>query len=238
MHSSSDSFPEAFASAIIVAGGSGHRMDGVGGGVRKQYLQVAGVPVLLRAVLPFVDHPAVAQVVVVLPADDLSAPPEWLLDQPLTLVAGGSERGDSVWNGLLAVREESEVVLIHDGARPFVSTHIIDNVLEQCLSTGAVPTTAVTDTIKVADAAGMVSGTADRSRLWHAQTPQGFPRKLLIEAYHRSREEGWTCTDDASVFERAGFPVRIVAGAAENLKITRAMDLEMADLLARGLRRR
>jgi len=237
VHSSSNSFPEAFASAVIVAGGSGLRMEGAGSGVRKQYLRVGGVPVLLRAVLPFVRHPAVAEVIVVLPSDDVSAPPEWLLEQPLALVAGGAERSDSVWNGLQVVQEESEIVLIHDGARPLVSREVIDNVLRECRSTGAIPVIPVTDTIKEGES-GLVSRTADRARLWRAQTPQGFPRKLLMQAYLRSRQEGWICTDDASVFEQAGIPVRMVAGAEENLKITRAIDLQFAELLAQGLRHR
>jgi 2-C-methyl-D-erythritol 4-phosphate cytidylyltransferase len=234
--SSGISFPDGSASAVVVAGGAGARMESAAGGVRKQYLEVSGRPILQWALRPFLDHPAVGEVVVVVPAVDLKAPPSWLLELPVKLVAGGGERSDSVWNGLQAVSPASEVVLVHDGARPFVSRELIDRVLEHAYAGGTVPAIRATDTIKEADDAGFVRRTADRTRLWHAQTPQGFPRALLLDAYRRARREGWSSTDDASVVEQAGSPVRLVTGATENLKITRPTDLELAELVARRLR--
>ncbi len=234
--SSSSSSPEMNAAAIIVAGGSGQRMEGAAGGHRKQYMELEGQPVLLWAILPFLRHPAIGRVIVVLPEDDIDDPPTWLIDNRVTLVAGGRERRDSVWNGLRSVPDEADVVLIHDGARPFVSAALIDRVLSAASTNATVPAIPATDTIKEVDADGFVSRTPDRSSLWHAQTPQGFPRTLLVGAYERAIRQGWSPTDEAAVCERAGIPVRLVAGSPDNLKITRAFDLEIAGMLARRLR--
>lgn len=217
------------AAAVVVAGGRGERL---GGGVRKQYLEIEGVPVLLRAVRAFLAHPGIGAVVVVLPADDAAAPPEWLAGLPVRIVPGGAERGDSVWNGLQAVPEEMERVLVHDGARPFVDAAVIDRVLEGARAGGAVAAVPVSDTLKEVDAEGTITGTPDRSRLWRAQTPQGFPRAALVEAYRRARQQGFQATDDAAVFERFAGPVRVVQGSERNLKVTYPDDLALAAWLA------
>ncbi len=214
---------------MVVAGGSGRRM---GGAVRKQYLEVGGAPVLLRAVMPFVDHPAVGTVVVVLPPEDVDAPPSWLAGLPVAIVAGGAERGDSVWNGLLATPGDAPAVLVHDGARPFVSAGIIDRVLAACSQGGAVAAVQVTDTVKEVGPDRIICGTPDRERLWRAQTPQGFPRAALLRAYQRARAEGAAATDDAAIFERYEGSVRVVAGSERNIKVTRPADLLMAEALA------
>jgi 2-C-methyl-D-erythritol 4-phosphate cytidylyltransferase len=202
----------------------------MGGAVRKQYLEVGGIPVLLRAVRPFIGHPRIGSVVVVLPPADVDAPPAWLAG--LTLVAGGAERGDSVWNGLRATPADAPAVLVHDGARPFVSAEIIDRVLDACVEGGAIAAVQVTDTVKEVGPGGVILGTPDRSRLWRAQTPQGFPRAALVRAYERAREEGVAATDDAALFERYCGPVRVVAGSERNLKVTRPADLVLAEALA------
>jgi len=214
---------------VIVAGGSGRR---IGGPVRKQYLSVAGKPVLLHAVLPFLHHPRIHQVVVVVPPDDAFAPPPWLAGLGLRIVAGGAERGDSVWNGLRALGEDVDLVLVHDGARPFITGGVIGRVLDACGETGAIAAVPVTDTIKEVAEDGTISGTPDRARLWQAQTPQGFPRAALLRAYARAREEGVAATDDAALFERYVGPVRVVAGSYRNLKVTRPEDLAIAEALA------
>lgn len=225
---SSASSPEPRAAAIIVAGGSGRR---VGGAVRKQYLEIAGIPVLLRAVLPFLHHPRIHHVVIVLPPDDAANPPAWLAPLGVRIAAGGAERGDSVWSGLAALPDEVDFVLVHDGARPFVTRDVIDRVLAVApfASVAAVP---VTDTIKQVDGDGIITGTPDRARLWQAQTPQGFPREGLTGAYERARGEGVAATDDAALYERYAGPVRVVAGSYRNLKVTRPGDLAVAEALA------
>lgn len=216
------------AGVVIAAGGAGRRM---GCDTRKQYLEVAGEPVLLRAVRPFVDHPDIAAVVVVLPPDDAADPPAWLVALPVRIVAGGAERGDSVWNGLAALPATADPILVHDGARPFVSAAVIDRVLAGARSGGAVAAVPVTDTIKQVNAANRIEGTPERSRLWQAQTPQGFPRAILFRAYEEARAAGIPATDDAALCERIA-PVHVVLGAPENLKITRPADLPIAEALA------
>ncbi len=213
---------------MIVAGGSGRR---VGGPVRKQYLEIDGIPVLLRAVLPFLIDPRIQQVVVVLPADDVEAPPPWLASLGVRIVAGGAERGDSVRNGLAAVEGDVDFVLVHDGARPFVSTGVIERVLDAA-PRAAIAAVPVTDTIKQVDEDGTIAGTPDRARLWQAQTPQGFPREGLVRAYERARGDGFAATDDAALYERYVGPVRVVAGSYRNLKVTRPGDLAVAEALA------
>jgi 2-C-methyl-D-erythritol 4-phosphate cytidylyltransferase len=213
---------------VIVAGGSGRR---VGGPVRKQYLEIDGIPVLLRAVLPFLIDPRIHQVVVVLPADDVEAPPPWLASLGVRIVAGGAERGDSVRNGLAAVGGDVDFVLVHDGARPFVSTGVIERVLDAA-PRAAIAAVPVTDTIKQVDEDGTIAGTPDRARLWQAQTPQGFPREGLVRAYERARGDGFAATDDAALYERYVGPVRVVTGSYRNLKVTRPGDLAVAEALA------
>jgi len=225
---SSASSPEPRAAAVIVAGGSGRR---IGGPVRKQYLEIDGVPVLLRAVVPFLSDPRIQQVVVVIPADDVEAPPPWLASLGVRIVAGGAERGDSVRNGLAAVEAEADFVLVHDGARPFVSTEVIDRVLEAAPQ-AAIAAVPVTDTIKEVEGDGTIAATPDRSRLWQAQTPQGFPREGLARAYARAHDEGLAATDDAALYERYEGPVRVVMGSYRNLKVTRPADLAVAEALA------
>lgn len=216
------------AAAVVVAGGSGRRF---GGPIRKQYLEIGGVPVLLRAVRSFLDHPRIASVVVVLPAEDVAHPPRWLADLSVAIVAGGAERGDSVLHGLQAVSVDVDRVLIHDGARPFVSAGVIGRVLDA--EGGAIAAVPVTDTIQQVDADGVITSTPDRASLWQAQTPQGFPRAALLGAYARARADGAVLTDDAAVFARYAGPVRVVMGSPRNLKVTRPEDLPVAEALAR-----
>jgi 2-C-methyl-D-erythritol 4-phosphate cytidylyltransferase len=207
----------------------------MGGGVRKQYMEVGGEPILLRAVRAFVEHSGIGAVVVVLPPEDAASPPAWLLDLGVTIVAGGQERGDSVWNGLLATPEDAAIVLVHDGARPFVTADVIGRVLEAARSGATLAALPVTDTLKEVAADGTVVATPDRARFWQAQTPQGFPRAVILEAHRRARAEGVRATDDAALCERYGIPVRVVEGAADNLKVTRPADLAVAEALARRL---
>lgn len=221
---------ERRAAAVIVAGGRGLR---VGGPVRKQYVEIGGVPVLLRAVRTFLAHPRVGWTVVVLPEEDAAAPPAWLASLPVRVVAGGAERGDSVWSGLRAVPDAADAVLIHDGARPFVGADVIDRVLDACATRGAIAALPVTDTIKEVGDGRVITGTPPRARLWQAQTPQGFPRAALLDAYRRARAGGVAATDDAALFERYAGPVVVVEGDETNLKVTRPADLLVAEAIAR-----
>ncbi len=218
---------------VVVAAGQGSRL---GGEVPKQFLPVGGVPVLLRAIRPFASHPEVARVVVVLAPVHAERPPEFLAPlagSGLTIVAGGRERSDSVAAGLRALPSDCEIVLVHDGARPFVERSVIDAVIAHARTgDGAVAAVPVSDTLKqqATDDPTRVSGTVSRDGLWRAQTPQGFPRRLLEQAYARVPKA--PVTDDASLVEACGAIVRLVPDSSRNLKITTREDLALAEALA------
>lgn len=217
----------------MVAAGRGERL---GGKVPKQYREIAGVPMLLRALRPFTSHPEVAQVVVALPPEDATNPPGWLA--PLTggsllLVPGGAERSASVAAGLEALSPACEILLVHDAARPFVSREVIDAVIQTARTgVGAVPALPLGDTVKETrdSSSQTVERTVPRDRLWRAQTPQGFPRQLLVRAHAAAGNQG--ASDDAALVERLGHEVRLVPGSERNLKVTTAEDLRLAELIA------
>lgn len=225
---------------VLVAAGQGTRL---GGPVPKQYRELGGVPMLLRSLRPFVTHPEVAHTVVVLPAADAARPPAWLaelLGGTLTVVAGGGERSDSVTHGLAALPGACHIVLVHDAARPFVDRLTIDAVVAVARrGEGAVPATPLGDTLKEAGdatpgrageaALPVIRRTIPREHLWQAQTPQGFPRGLLEEAYARARHEGVQGTDDAMLVERLGARVRLVPGPDTNFKVTTETDVRLAE---------
>jgi len=194
---------------------------------------------VLRALRPFTSHPDVAQVVLVLPAAEAAAPPDFLAElrgQGLVLAAGGEERSASVAAGLAALRPECTVVLVHDGARPFVDREVIDGVIRGARAGhGAIAAVPVMDTLKEADAAepSRVARTVSRDRLWRAQTPQGFPRDLLVRAHAQAIEQGVAATDDAALVEACGGKVLLVPDSQRNLKITTVEDFALAELLAR-----
>jgi len=222
--------------AIIVAAGKGTRL---GGGPLKQYRLLAGVPVILRALRPFTSHPDIAQVALVLPPGEVTAPPDFLAElrgPGLLLVAGGAERRDSVAAGLAALQRDCAVVLVHDGARPFADRDVIDGVIQGARAgEGAIAAVRLSDTIKEADPSdpGRIARTVSRERLWRAQTPQGFPRALLERA-HASGPRNGAATDDAALVEACGGVVRLVPDMPRNLKITTAEDFALAECLARS----
>jgi 2-C-methyl-D-erythritol 4-phosphate cytidylyltransferase len=226
---------------VVVAAGRGVRA-GSGAAERKQYRAIRGVPMLLRALGPFLEHPRVAAIVAVLPREDVAAPPPWLASLAeaagsagrIVFAAGGAERQESVASGLAALPDACRTVLVHDAARPFADRALIDRVLAVAdLGAVAVPAVPVADTLKETDAAGLVLRTVPRERLVAVQTPQGFPRGVLETAHQRARGEP-AATDDALLCERLGSAVRIVAGGRRNMKITTAEDFLLADALADG----
>lgn len=221
---------------VVVAAGRGER---AGGGIPKQFREIAGVPLVLRALRPFTIHPDVAHVVVVLPPALTRNPPEWLAvlrGGSLSLTGGGPERSDSVAAGIAALPRECRTILIHDGARPFVEHAMIDAVIAAARDgAGAVPAIPVSDTLKRVAADGRsVRETVARGGLWRAQTPQGFPRALIERAY--ADLDGRSATDDAALVEALGEPVVTVPGSSRNLKITTAEDFGLAELLAKAAR--
>ena len=185
---------------VIVAAGAGSR---VGGAELKQFRWVGGKPMLLHSLQRFHARPDVAMVVCVLPRSHAGDPPPWLFQSDLDrllVCAGGRERGDSVYNGLEDLPEECAVALVHDAARPFVDNAMIDRVIHAARAgTGAVPCLPIVDTLKQTEDGVTVVRTVPRDGLWRAQTPQGFPRSMIEDAYVRARRDGVSASDDAAL---------------------------------------
>jgi 2-C-methyl-D-erythritol 4-phosphate cytidylyltransferase/2-C-methyl-D-erythritol 2,4-cyclodiphosphate synthase len=213
--------------AIIVAGGRGARL---GADVPKQLLEIDGRSILRRAVEAFDRHPRIDRLVVVLPEDLVSRGPEVVgtTTRPCQVTAGGATRQASVGCGLAALGGQTDVVLVHDAARPFVTADVIDRVIDATEVAGAaVPALAVRETVKRVDRiAGVVRETIPRDEIWIAQTPQGFRLAVLESAMQAGH--ALQATDDAMLVESTGHPVRVVDGDPANVKITTADDLETA----------
>jgi 2-C-methyl-D-erythritol 4-phosphate cytidylyltransferase/2-C-methyl-D-erythritol 2,4-cyclodiphosphate synthase len=217
--------------AIIAAAGAGKRL---GSTAPKQLLDLGGKTILARSVEAFDDHPSIADIVVVLPPDLASAGAESYFgptSRPVVVAAGGARRQDSVANAFAVVDPSAEVVLIHDAARPFVTPEVIDRTIEAAGTFGAaVAAIEASDTVKRVERhpnGALVVETIPRSTIFLAQTPQGFRREVLADAVALGRS-GVEATDEASLAERAGHPVHIVAGDPGNVKITTERDLMAA----------
>lgn len=218
---------------IIPAAGQGKRMKTSS---NKVFLPLVNMPVLLHSVLAFSACSEVNNLVVVVAIDEVEQVRTMLSSlrgiKAWQVVIGGSERQHSIANALKVVSKETEVVLVHDGARPLVTESCIQAVIKAArMHRAAVVAVAVKDTIKTVDADGWVTGTPERRTLWAIQTPQGFDAHLLQQAYEKARLEGYIGTDDASLVERLGIQVKIVPGSYDNLKITTPEDLTIAEAL-------
>ena len=214
--------------ALILAGGRGTR---AGGGIPKQYREIDGISVLRRAIDCFVDCPAVNLIRVVIHADDqaLYRAATAGLDI-LPPVIGGTERHLSAVNGLKSLSDfETDIVLIHDAARPFADRGMIEQIIAALAdSAGAIPALPVSDTLKrVASTDDLIEETVDRAGLWRAQTPQGFRFKAILKA-HGQRDSDLP-TDDAAVMEEAGMVVCVVDGDERNIKVTTEADFDRAE---------
>jgi 2-C-methyl-D-erythritol 4-phosphate cytidylyltransferase/2-C-methyl-D-erythritol 2,4-cyclodiphosphate synthase len=221
-------------SAIIAAGGRGRRL---GAAVPKQLLEVGGRPILQWSVEAFLACADIAEVVVVAPPDLVQDPPPYLRVPRVSVVAGGERRQDSVANGFDALPGPTEIVLVHDAARPFVDRETIRRAIAAAIESGAaVAAIAASDTVKWAPAAPAAGGgrvverTMARDSVFLAQTPQSFRRQVLADAIALGRA-GAEGTDEAALAERAGHPVRVVEGSRRNIKITTSDDLVIAEAL-------
>lgn len=220
--------------ALIPAAGMGKRM---GAGINKQYLLLAGKPILAHTLEVFERASFVDEVYLIVPEDEIPFCRENVVERfgfskVARIVPGGSERQYSVLNGLRAVEVADPletVVVIHDGVRPFLPMSVLRNTTETArFHDGALVAVPVKDTVKVVKE-GVVLETPDRSSLWLAQTPQAFRYGIIREAHERAALEGWLGTDDASLVERLGKSVHVVAGEYSNFKITTPEDLILAE---------
>ncbi|HEY5672344.1 MAG TPA: 2-C-methyl-D-erythritol 4-phosphate cytidylyltransferase [Malonomonas sp.] len=223
------------ATVLIPAAGMGRRM---GASINKQYLDLAGKPILAHTLALFEQHPLVEHIYPILPPDEIAHCQQQIIDyygfaKVRRLVPGGAERQDSVRNGLQALKEDGlaqaeRIVLIHDGARPLFNPQLLAKLLESIIAQGAcIVGVPAKDTIKEVDA-GLIRGTPERSRLWQAQTPQGFRYRLLAEAFARADADRYLGTDDASLLERCGMPIAMLQGDYRNIKVTTPEDLLVA----------
>lgn len=216
---------------VIAAGGRGKRL---GGKVPKQFLRLHGVPILQRAVELFASVRSVDEIVIASTPEHIHKAGRLLASmgckKHLTIVPGGKERQDSVWNGMHGFLSKPDIVLVHDAARPLVSKKVVTAVINAAATYGgAVVGVKVNDTIKVEGKRGFYARTLDRSALWAVQTPQGFKFDLLMRAHKSARRSRYLGTDEASLVERLNVPVRIVEGDRTNMKITTQLDLQLAE---------
>jgi len=222
--------------AIIAAAGTGSRMAS---NRPKQFLQVAGTPIIFHTLKPFELCDSIHEVIVVLPAEDaadfLAQAGTRGLRKLARVVPGGATRADSVKRGLQAIRATTaEIVAVHDGVRPFVTVEEIENTVEAAKRDGAaILATPATDTIKLVEGEAIVQ-TLDRRNLRQALTPQCFRYELLRRAYDQVDVNDPLLTDESALVERLGQPVTVVAGSSRNIKITTPLDLLIAEALLKA----
>ena len=231
---------------IIPAAGLGTRMVSAGRArgkkapPSKQFTDLRGTPILIRTLRAFAAHPRVDELVVVLRKDEMAGFQERLendeksIAKKVSLVEGGEHRQDSVANGLNSLRAApDDIVLVHDAVRPFVTAEMIDEVISAAEKSGAaIAGLPAVDTIKQVERTAegaIITATIPRERLVQAQTPQGFRYSVIKKAFDDATADGFVGTDEASLAERAGYPVVVVMGSARNIKITTPADMELAE---------
>jgi 2-C-methyl-D-erythritol 4-phosphate cytidylyltransferase len=220
--------------AIIPAGGLGTRM---GGHIPKQYLMLGGIPILVHTLMAFQEASLVDTIYLILPNEDVQQASQKILSpynlaKVKRILPGGERRQDSVKRGVDLLDSDYDLVVIHDGVRPFVSPAIINKAIIEAAQSQAVTVgLPVTDTIKKVDGQRCVSETVNRDQLWLTQTPQVFSAPLLKRAYESAYADHYYGTDDAALVERIGEKVIMIRGSYDNIKITTAVDLEWGELI-------
>ncbi len=224
------------ADAIIVSAGKGQRfMEGR----KKQFFLLADKPILTHTLDKFENCPLIDSILLVVGQEDMDYCLKEIIEKNRyrkisQIVPGGKRRQDSVKNGMDALSRDANIVVIHDGVRPFVTREMIEDSIHSAQRFGAVVLAMpVKETIKIANADGTVLKTLDRESLWQIQTPQTFQAHVIKEAYQKATENGFVGTDDASLVERLGMKVHILPGSYTNIKITTPEDLILANLFLR-----
>lgn len=223
--------------ALIVAGGKGKR---VGRDISKQFICINNKPIIWYTIKAFENCEHIDGIVIVISKDDMKYFNENILkvydfEKISAVVEGGAERQDSVYNGLLAM-EECDIVLIHDGARPFVSEQIINQGIEYAKTYGAAACGVMPkDTIKVRDEESFSKETLKRDTLFAVQTPQCFEYDSIKKAHETIRKEKLVVTDDTMVIEKMGTRVYLYEGSYTNIKVTTPEDIEIAEIISKGI---
>ena len=221
------------AGAVIAAGGQGIRM---GTHLPKQLLKLGGITILERALEPFINCTKINQIVIVT-ADSIIDTIETIIrkkqscEKPITVVRGGYVRQESVFNGIMALDEDTGIVVIHDAVRPFITEKLITECLHAAAKHGSVSVMRpITETVKIVEDSVVVR-TPDRSILWITQTPQAFRKELIVDAHIRARDDGIIGTDDCMLVERLGHTVHVIEGSDMNIKITTPTDMKIAEAI-------
>ncbi len=219
--------------AIVPAAGESKRM-----GEKKELLLLGGKPILAHTLKPLEDHPQISEIILVVDEKSIEKCKSEIVEKYVfkkvkEVVVGGKERQDSVYNGLQKITKDCDIVLIQDGARPFLTEDLITRSIEEVEKhNAAAVAVSCIDTIKFAHKEkDMALETLDREYLWMAQTPQTFRYELILKAYEKAEEDNFKGTDDASLVERMGVPVKIVRGSYDNIKITTPQDLILAEAI-------
>jgi 2-C-methyl-D-erythritol 4-phosphate cytidylyltransferase len=226
--------------ALIPAAGMGKRM---GATINKQYLQLNGMPIVARTISVFEQSPMIDAIYLVIPSEEIPYCREYVVEaygftKVTAIIAGGKERQNSVLNGLRAMRsaaDDNDVVLIHDGVRPFITDELIaESISVARTQDGALVAVPCKDTIKSVRS-GVVVDTPPRESLWQAQTPQAFRFGSILNAHQTAETDGFIGTDDASLLERVGGKIHIIQGDYRNLKITTPEDLLLAETFLKAM---
>lgn len=231
-------YKEKFVTAIVAAAGMGKRMKM---GINKQFLTIDGIPILAHTIKKIEKSKYVDFLILIVKESDMiyvdDIIEKYKINMAYKIVYGGKERQDSINNGLLNMPNETDIVLTHDGARPFVSVHKIDEAIESVMDTGAcVLANPVKDTIKVSTDGETVDYTPNRDRLWQVQTPQVFKKEIIMKAYSQAYSEGYYGTDDCSLVEKTGVKVKLIYNSYDNIKITTREDLSIAQILVKKVK--
>lgn len=222
---------------IIVAGGKGNRM---GSGEVKQFINLNNKPILAHTIDKFEENKNINDIIIVIGKDQKEYCKSNIIQRykykkVVALIEGGQERQDSVYNGLKSVNKNTDIVLIHDGVRPFIEQREIDTIIYTAVKKHAcVLAVPVKDTIKLVNKDGIIESTLERNKLWAMQTPQVFKYDILMNAYLNAYNNNLLATDDASLVEELGEKVQVVEGNYKNIKITTKEDLEYCKFLMRG----
>jgi 2-C-methyl-D-erythritol 4-phosphate cytidylyltransferase len=224
--------------AIITAAGKGTRMNS---DINKQYIEIAGIPVLSRTIKAFQQCEDIDSIILVVNEEDINFCRHRIVEyynftKVKSLVSGGAERQNSVYKGLCEVSQDCKIVLIHDGARPFVTNDNIVDSINAVKTYGACGVgVRLKDTVKICDQNGFVVSTPDRNSLWSIQTPQVFAYHIIMDAHERAIQSNYIGTDDMVLVEKLGIPVKIIEGNYQNIKITTPEDLAIGESIIANL---
>ncbi len=226
------SYENNFLSVVIVAAGLGKRMKS---SINKQYLLLKDKPIVAHTIEKFENNEYIDEIIVVTKEEEMEYCKVNVVDRYgfkkiKSIISGGAERQDSVYNGLKNCSEMTKIVLIHDGVRPFINNQEINNIIAKTLELDACVTgVRVKDTIKVVDDESNIIDTPNRENLWAVHTPQSFDYQLILRAHEKGKQENWIVTDDSMLVEKLGVKVKMIEGSYDNIKITTSEDLIIAE---------